>query len=265
MTFINRKSSLRNLVKAEYQKILFLKFSKIFLISTIIASLILGLIFSLTTSVTQGKVISEISPIDVISSCMLGVDVTAIMLIIFAAVLNAKEFSTKLIHVTLAVTPNRKKFFCSKLITYLLIATIISLIVTLLTFLVGQMILFVNGRPMVSIEDPFLRQFILGTLFMPVFYCVLTVAAVFIFRNSGGAVTFSLGVMFVPALVKMFSQGVQKTILPILPQASLHSLSGTALKGSYEILGIGTSIFLLFAWIGITSLVGIFQFVRKDV
>jgi len=265
MTFINRKNPLKNLIKAEYQKILFLKFSKIFLISTIIASLMLGLIFALTTNVTQGKAISEIPPIDVISSCMLGVDVTAIMLIIFAAISNAREFSTKLIHVTLAVTPNRKRFFLSKLITYLLIATIISLVVTLLTFIAGQLILFVNGRPMVSIVDPFLRQFILGTLFMPVFYCILTVAAIFIFRSSGGAITFSLGIMFIPALVKMLSQGIQKIILPLLPQASLHSLSGTALKGSYEILGIGTSILLLFAWIGITSLVGIFQFVRKDV
>jgi ABC-2 type transport system permease protein len=57
--------------------------------------LALGLIFSLTTSVTQGKAISEMSSIDVISSCMLGVDVTAIMLIIFAAISNAKEFTTK--------------------------------------------------------------------------------------------------------------------------------------------------------------------------
>ena len=196
---------------------------------------------------------------------MLGVDVTAIMLIIFAAVSNTKEFSTKLIHVTLAVTPNRKRLFLSKLITYFLLGTVISLIVTVLTCLAGQLILLVNGRPMVSLADPFLRQFILGTLFMPVFYCILTVAAVFVFRNSGGAITFSLGIMFVPALVKMFSQSIQKIILPLLPQASLHSLSGTASKGSYEILGIGVSILLLFVWIGITSLIGTFQFVRKDV
>ena len=264
MTINNKKSSLRNLIRAEYQKVAFLEFSKVFLISLIIASLMLGLIFALTTSVTQGKAISEMSSIDVISSCMLGVDVTAIMLIIFAAILIAKEFSTKLIHVTLAVTPNRKKLFLSKVITYFLLATVISFVVTALTFLAGQLILLVNGRPMGSIADPFLRQFILGTLFMPVFYCVLTVAAVFVFRSSGGAITFSLGIMFVPALVKMFSQGIQKIILPLLPQASLHSLSGTVSKGSYEILGIGASILLLFMWIGITSLIGTFQFVRKD-
>ncbi|KAB1435949.1 ABC transporter permease [Candidatus Galacturonibacter soehngenii] len=265
MTINNRKSSLRNLIKAEYQKIVFLKSSRIFLITLIAASLMLGLIFSLTTSVTQGKAITELSPVDVISACMLGVDVTAIMLIIFAAISNAKEFSTKLIHVTLAVTPNRKKLFLSKLITYFLLGTVISLIVTVLTCLAGQLILVANGRPMVSLADPFLRQFILGTLFMPVFYCLLTVAAVFVFRSSGGAITFSLGIMFVPALVKMFSQSIQKIILPLLPQASLHSLSGTASKGSYEILGIGASILLLLTWIGITSLIATFQFLKKDV
>lgn len=265
MTINHRKSSLRNLIKAEYQKIAFLKSSKIFLITLIVASLTLGLIFALTTNVTQGKAISKIPPIDVISSCMLGVDVTAMMLIIFAAISNAKEFSTKLIHVTLAVTPNRKRLFLSKLVTYFLIGTVISLIVSVLTYLAGQLILLANGRAMVSLADPFLRQFILGTLFMPVFYCILTVAAVFVFRSSGGAITFSLGIMFVPALVKMFSQSIQKIILPLLPQASLHSLSGTASKGSYEILGIGASILLLLTWIGITSLIGTFQFIRKDV
>lgn len=265
MNINNRKSSLGNLIKAEYQKVAFLKFSKVFLISIILASLTLGLIFSLTTSVTQGKAISEMSSIDVISSCMLGVDVTAIMLIIFAAISNAKEFSTKQIHVTLAVTPNRKKLFLSKLITYFLLAMIVSFIVTALTFLAGQLILLINGSSMASLADLFLRQFILGTLFMPVFYCLLTVAAVFVFRSSGGAITFSLAVMFIPALIKMFSQSIQKIILPLLPQASLHSLSGTVSEGSIEILGIGASIILLFMWIGITSLIGTFQFGRKDV
>jgi ABC-type transport system involved in multi-copper enzyme maturation permease subunit len=262
---MNKKSSLKNLIKAEYKKIVFLKFSKIFLISLVIASLVLGLVFSLTTNATQGKDISEMNTIDVISACMLGVDVTAIMLIIFAAISNAREFSTKLIHVTLSVTPNRKRFFISKLITYFLVATVISLVVTIITFFAGQLILIFNGRPLASIADPSLRQFIFGTFVMPVFYCVLTVAALFIFRNSGGAITFSLGIMFVPALVKMFSQSIQKIVLPLLPQASLHSLSGTALKGSYEILGNGASIILLLVWIGITSLIGVFQFVRKDV
>jgi ABC-2 type transport system permease protein len=69
--------------------------------------------------------------------------------------------------------------------------------------------------------------------------------------------------MFIPALIKMFSQSIQKAILHLLPQASLHSLSGTVSEGSFEILGIGASILLLFMWIAITSLIGTFQFVRK--
>lgn len=88
MTFMKRESSFNNLIRAEYHKITCLKFTRMFLIALIAASLMLGLIFSLTTSVTQGKAISEMAPIDVISASMLGVDVTAIMLIIFTVISN---------------------------------------------------------------------------------------------------------------------------------------------------------------------------------
>lgn len=100
-----------NLINAEFKKIFFLKSSRIYLLILIVLSLILGLIFSLTTNVTQGRAITELSPMDVLSANMLGVDLANIMLIVFTAISIAKEFSTKLINISLVITPDRKKFF----------------------------------------------------------------------------------------------------------------------------------------------------------
>ncbi|MBS4536319.1 hypothetical protein GOQ29_11895 [Clostridium sp. D2Q-14] len=260
-----KKVSFKNLIKAEYQKIMFLKFSKTFLGILMLTSLAMGLIFSITTNVTQGKSIAEMAPNDIISASMLGIDVAAIMLIIFTAISISNEFSTKLIHVSLAVTPNRKRFYFSKFLTYCLLAGVISLLVTFATFFAGQLVLVANGIPMASLKDNSLVQLIIGSAVMPVFYCLLTVAATFIFRSSEGGIIFSLVIMFIPALIKMFSKDIQRLILPILPQSSLHSLSGIVSENSYELLGNGASIFLLLLWIGITSAIGIFQLVRKDV
>ncbi|GAB6085818.1 hypothetical protein [Alkaliphilus crotonatoxidans] len=265
MTVKLKKVSFKNLIKAEYQKVMFLKFSKTFLGILVLTSLAMGLIFSLTTNVTQGKSIAQMSPTNIISASMLGIDVAAIMLIIFTALSISSEFSTKLIHVSLAVTPNRKRFYYSKFLTYGLLAVVISLLVTFLTFIAGQLVLVSNGVPMASLKDNSLVKLIIGSAVMPVFYCLLTVAATFIFRSSAGGITFSLAVMFIPALIKMFSKNIQGLILPILPQSSLHSLSGIVSENPYELLGNGTSILLLLLWIGITSAIGIFQLVRKDV
>lgn len=260
----SKRISFGSLIKSEYEKIFFLRSTKVYLGLVIIMSLIMGLIFSLTTSVTQGRAITELAPIDVISANMLGIDVATIMLIIFTALSISREFTIKLINISLAATPNRKRFYLGKLVTYFILTLIISIVVGLLNYFASQIILISNGLPTVSLLDNSLRQFVLGSMVMPVFYSLLTVAAIFIFRNSGGAITFSLGVMLIPGLINMLSDNIQMLIKPILPVSSLHSLSGIAEVGSFEVLGVATSIIILIAWVFITSLVGIFQFERND-
>ncbi len=256
--------SFGNLIKSEYEKIFFLKSTKIYIGSVIITSVIMGLIFALTTRVTQGRTITELAPIDVISANMLGIDVATIMLIIFTAISISNEFSTKLINISLAATPNRKRFYIGKFATYFILTLIIGVIVGLLNYFASQIILISNGLPTVSLSHNSLRQFVLGSMVMPVFYSLLTVAAIFIFRNSGGAITFSLGVMLIPGLISMLSDSVQKVIMPILPISGIHSISGIAEVDSFELLGITTSVITLITWILITSVVGIFRFYKKD-
>lgn len=255
---------MKNLIQAEFKKIFFLKSSKTYILALIVASLALGLIFSLTTNVTQGKEIVELSSIDVLSANMLGVDVANIMLITFTAISISKEFSTKLIDVSLTITPNRKRFFLGKLITYFLLSITISIVTVLLIYLTSRLILVANGMPLVSIKDIAVRQFIFGVMVMPVFYTIITVATTFLFNNSSGAITFTIGVMAIPALVKMFSDSIQKILLPIFPQSAIHSLSGAVEKGSFESLEVFTSICLLLIWIAVTFIAANIKFQKQD-
>ncbi len=256
---------MRNLIKSEFKKIFFLKSSRAYMLSLIVLSLILGLIFSLTTNVTQGKAITDLSSMDVLSANMLGVDLANIMLIIFTAISISKEFSTKLINVSLVITPNRKKFFLGKIITFFLLSTAISIIVVILAYLASQLILTVNDMPRVTLQDLAVRQFILGVMTMPIFYAIITVAAVFLFNSGAGAITFSLGVMALPALIKMFSNSIQRTLLPVFPQSAIHSLAGVVKKGSGESLGTIASMCLLLAWIIMTSLAANAKFQKQDI
>ncbi|MTI46384.1 ABC transporter permease [Sporosalibacterium faouarense] len=256
---------MKNLIQSEIKKIFFLKFSKNYLISMIAMGLALGIIFSLTTNVTQGKAITELSPMDIVSTNMLGVDLANVMLIIFTALSISKEFSTDAIYVSLVVTPNRKKFFASKMITYFLLSIVVSIVMVALTYLTSQLILSVHGMSRIAFQNANLRQFLLGVSVMPVFYCLLAVAATFIFESSGGSITFSLGIMAIPALIKMFSSTIQKLVMPILPQSAIHSLSGVAEQNSFESLGIFFSICILLAWIILVSLIAVVKFQKQDI
>jgi ABC-type transport system involved in multi-copper enzyme maturation permease subunit len=255
---------MRNLIQAEFKKIFFQKSSKVYMLTLILVSLVLGLIFSLTTSVTQGKAIVELSSMDVLSSNILGVDMANIMLIIFTAMSISKEFTTKLINISLAITPNRKRFYLGKVITFFILSAIISIVIVLLSYSTSQLILAANKMPLVTLRDNAVRQFIIGVMIMPLFYAIITVAATFIFKSSAGAITFSLVVMIIPALVKMFSDSIQRILLPIFPQTAIHSLSGAVEKGSAESIGVINSIIVLLMWVLLTSLVARISFQKED-
>lgn len=60
---------------AEMKKIRFSRFSRLYLIMTIALSVLVGLLFSLTTNVTQSRALEELKPMEVITVNMLGVDV----------------------------------------------------------------------------------------------------------------------------------------------------------------------------------------------
>ena len=66
---------------------------------------------------------------------------------------------------------------------------------------------------------------------MPVFYCLLTVSAAFIFWSGAGAVAFALAVLAAQAVLGILPEGVQSFLLPVTPQAAIHNLAGMSPPG----------------------------------
>jgi len=255
---------LSNIIKTEFKKIFFRRSSRIYILALIAVSVLLGILFVLTTNVTQGRAITELSRMDILSANMLGLDLANIMLIVFTAITISREFRTNLISISLGVIPNRKRFFLGKLITYFLLSAVISIVTVGFIFLTSQVVLAANGMTLISISERTVSQFVFGIMSMPLFYTLLTVAAVFIFRNSAGAITFSLGIMALPAFVRMFSNSIQQLILPVFPESAINSLAGTVESGTSESLSITISLLLLFIWVFIVSIAAIIRFRRQD-
>ncbi|WP_080874651.1 ABC transporter permease [Oceanobacillus timonensis] len=123
---------MRNIMQAEYKKIFFLRFSKMYLLFTIGISLALGFIFAVTTNVTQGTAITDLSVMEVVSANMLGVDLASILLIVFTALTISREFTAETIYTTLATVPNRKKLFLGKYIIFFLLSIAMSILMAAL-------------------------------------------------------------------------------------------------------------------------------------
>lgn len=88
------------------------------------------------------------------------------------------------------------------------------------------------------LTDSAILQFMSDVFVMPIFYIIITVAFTFLFKNSAGGITFTLGIMVLPSLVKMFPDSIQRLFLPIFLQSAIHSISGVLEQGSPESLGI---------------------------
>lgn len=256
---------MRRLILAEYKKIFFLKFSRGYLFILVVASLAFGVMLSLTTRMTTGRHLSALRPDEVLSMNLLGVDLANVMLIAFTAISIHREFSTGSIQGSLSLTPARTRFFTAKLLTYAGLSFALSVIVVSLAYLASQLHLAMNGMPPLSLLEATTARMLAGVLAMPIFYCLLTVAAVFIFWSGAGAITFSLGVLATQGIVSILPETVQSVLLPITPQAAIHNLAGMSPPGSLEAVSFPASVAVLFAWATATAVTAGWKFQRRDV
>lgn len=170
------------LIYAELKKIWFLRTSRIYLMFSMVASVLIGLTFSLTTKITQNRSLSELNSMEILSVNMLGVDVVTIFLIIFIAIQVGREFQEKTMQSYLMVAPTRSHYLLAKVMVFFLISFGIGIVVAAVTWMNGQILISKVHKAAPTWE--IMGQFIVGCLVMPIFYSLLTVCATFLVNNS---------------------------------------------------------------------------------
>lgn len=250
-------------INAEWQKIFFVRSSRIYLLSAIIGSILIGLTFSLTTQVTQGRALGDLEAIEIISVNILGVDVVTLFVLLFIAVQTGREFHTKSIHCYLSVNPSRRRYFLSKALFFLIFSFAVGVLVAVVTLLDGHLLVFLTHKEMPPVGVVW--QFIAGCVVMPVFYSLLTLNATFITRNTASGIVIPSLVMLLPVLTKVLPGSLQFVITPVLPASAIHTLSGIAENSSGEYIGILGALLSLGAWTMFSSLLAICRFQQVDI
>lgn len=244
-----------NLIKADFKKIFYLPAYRNFLMTTVILSIVFGAIFLFTINITQGKALTDLTFIEMIDISFLGIDVTTIMLIIFTAMFISKDLSPGAVHTNLAITPDRRKYFLSKIIFMVVLFIIISTAVTALLVIISQLIASAIGLSGLSAAGSGFVQLIIGSIIMILFYTLLSAAGTFYIQSAAGGITFALGIMFLPALIKI---GVSDPLLVIFPENALNYFIGAG-SGSFVL-----SAAVLLAWMIIPSVIALWKFKKID-
>jgi len=253
---------MKHLIKADFKKVSYLQSYRNFLIAIFLLSIFFGITFLFTIDLTAGKKLTALSSIEVMDITLLGIDVTTIMLIIFTANFISKEFSTDAIHTSLAITPLRQKYFLSKTFFIVKLTILVSIALISLIFIIDQFILSINNMDRLSLLNQALLIKLIGAVIMPIFYSLLSMAGTFYTQLASGGVTFALGVMFMPALIKMFPASFSDVVLPIFPENSLHvftEINTSSISGL-----LINAVLILLLWILISNLLGFWKFKKSD-
>jgi len=249
-----------NLMKADFKKVFYLTSYRYFLLSALLLSILFGAIFLFTINITQGKQITELSGIEVIDITFLGIDVAAIMLILFTAFFISKDLATGAVHLNLAITPHRLKYFLSKICFISILSTLVSVALIASLLSMNWFVISLFGLDTLSLFNNTVFMKIIGSILMVVFYSLLSVTGAFYFQTAAGGITFALGVMFLPTLIKMFPDDISTILLPIFPESSLlmfidvHSMYNSLLS----------AVITLILWIIIACILSIWKFKRMD-
>ncbi|MEK3735256.1 hypothetical protein MKX64_22865 [Paenibacillus sp. FSL M8-0334] len=250
---------MKHLIKADFKKMMFLPSYRYMIFATILLSILFGVIFLFTIEITQGKVLSELTGMEMIDITLLGMDVAAIMLIIFAAIFVKKDLASGAVHTNLAMTPIRSKYYLTKLSFIAILSMLISTALILIFFAVNQFIISMNQMEALSLDSAILAKAI-GSMLMVLFYSSLSAAGAFYFQSTPGGISFALSVMFLPALVKMFPEDVSELLLSVFPEKSLHTLfEMNAVNGSWA-----GALTVLLIWIMVSCAIGLWRFRKMD-
>lgn len=253
---------MKHFIKADFKKLNYLSSHRNYLIILCLLSISFGLIFLFTIGVTQGKNLTELPAMDVIDISLLGMDVAAIMLIIFTATFISKEFSHVSIHTSLAIMPLRQKFYLSKILFIMILSFIISITLTFIIFGLDQLVLLANNMGTVSLSNQALLSKLIGTVILPLFYSLLSASGTFYLRSAAGGIMFAIGVMFLPAFVKLFPDSFSDMVLILLPEKSLHALTElNTITFNGQLMG---AILILLAWILISNILGLWKLKKAD-
>lgn len=185
---------------------------------------------------------------DPVGTGLVGLGLALILFIVLAVNATAPEFASRMITVSLAITPRRGRFLAAKVLVVGAVAAVVGLVCAVAAFAVSQWIFAASGVPHAGFGDPGVVRILLGWGLQVVLFSLLGVLVAVLLRSAAGAIASLLGVVYLPAILgPMLPEWVHTYVLRFLPSATADAFTG---NGTHN-LPLWAAGLVMAAWIGL--------------
>jgi ABC-2 type transport system permease protein len=184
---------------------------------------------------------------------------------VFGAMLITNEYSSGMIRTTLSATPRRPNLLAAKLGVTAVATVLFCELLSLASFLLGNVILSGGGAPSAGLGSPGVARAVLMTGLFIALMALMSFGFGLILRSTAGAIAAFVGVVFVLPLVM---HGISEPDVRYLPTNILtDSIMSTVRPGPGRIiqpLSPGVGLLLMGAYAVAVLVVGAVMFTRRD-
>lgn len=257
-----RPTNFFDTLASEWAKLISLRSTHITLGLGFALSVATTALVALALGSTQDSWSADFSPV---TTSMVGNIFALIVYSVFGALAFSREYSTGMIRLTLAATPNRSRVFFAKILIIGVMIAVIGVATTVSMFLVGQAVLGAYGMPTATLADADAQRMVFGLGIGMAFFPLIGLALGVILRSSAGAITSVLGILWLPqifgAIVPMWWQ---ENILTFLPSNGIDSITISHIEPSPAFSDPWIGALITAGWLLGTFAFAYISFQRRD-
>lgn len=237
-------------LRSEWTKFRSLRSTVYTLLAAILLMIGIGAVFSAVTTSDGAGAGGGPGPggqatMDPITTSLSGITFSQLAIGVLGVLLMASEYSTGMIRSSLAVVPRRLPVLWGKLSVFAGVVLVVGLVTSLLSFMIGQMLLGDIGVSLTA--DGALRSVVGAALYLTV-VGLIAVALGALLRNTAAGISTFVGVFFViPPLTLLLPADLSSQFVPYLPSNAGGALYG-ADNGVDETLSPWTGFAVLCAY-----------------
>jgi ABC-2 type transport system permease protein len=188
-----------------------------------------------------------------------------LIIVVLGALVITSEYSTGMIRTSLTVMPRRGVLYAAKAMVFAAVSLTVSLVTSLVAFFAGQAIL-ASKHESVTLAQPYaLRAVLLSAAILTVFG-LLAFGMGAIIRNSAGAITAILGVIFlIPLLAQALPSSWFADLERWLPGGSaLSPIAGGLAWGHNHLFSAWGEFAVFCGYAAVLLAIGAWLFSRRD-
>jgi ABC-2 type transport system permease protein len=237
---------------------------------TLFALLVVGIgVGALVTGLTAGHwsqmSASDRATFDPTQDSIVGLGFLGqLIIVVLGAMVITAEYSTGMIRTSLTVMPRRPTVFAAKALVLGAVALVVTLVTSFVVFFLGQALLS-STHHAASLSGPHVFSAVFGIAIYVTLCGLLGFAAGAILRQTAGAITAVIGVLFVlPIIVNFLPNSIENAMQRWLPSSAGDSISTTVgSPGAHLFSGWG-EMAVLGAYVVILLCIGGFLFRKRD-